>query len=162
MTTRTRTIEWEDPLASLAKARTMSGLEVMQAFLAGDLPAPPMIVTMNGTLTEASEGRVVFRSTPGEEHYNPLGTVHGGLVCTLLDSAAGCAAHTTLPAGVGYTSIELSVKYLKAVTADTGDLFTTGTVIKPGRRVIFADAVVTDAAGTIYATAQSSLLVIGG
>ncbi len=161
MTTRTRTIEWEDPLASLATARTMSGLEAMRAFADGILPPPPMIVTMNGSITEASEGRVVFRNTPGEEHYNTLGTVHGGFVCTILDSAVGCAAHTTLPAGVGYTSIELTVKYLKAVTAETGELITTGTVIKPGRRVIFAEAVVADAKGTVYATAQSSLLVLG-
>ena len=100
-----------------------------------------------------------FSCTVDESVYNPIGAVHGGLVCTLLDSVAGCAVHTTLPAGVGYTSIELKVTYLRAVTRASGPLTAVGTVVKPGRRVSFAEGQVFDAAGKLVATASSSLLV---
>jgi uncharacterized protein (TIGR00369 family) len=91
--------------------------------------------------------------------YNPNGGVHGGLVCTLLDSVAGLAVHSTLPAGKGYTSIEIKVNYLKAVRIDTGTLTATGTVVKAGSRVGFTEGLVTDASGAILATATSTLLV---
>ena len=99
---------------------------------------------MQFALVEAEVGRAVFTCTPDESVYNPIGAVHGGLVCTLLDSAAGCALHTTLPQGKGYTSVEIKVNYLKAVRASSGLLTATGTVIKAGARVGFTEAVVTD------------------
>ena len=102
----------------------------------------------------------MFECTPGEHHYNPLGMVHGGLACTLLDSVVGCAGQTTLPAGVGYTSIDLNVSYLRPILATTGLLRAHGRVVKGGQRVIFAEGSLTDAAGTVLATATSSLLVL--
>ncbi len=116
---------------------------------------------MNIEGISASEGEVLFRCTPDESTYNPLGLVHGGLICTLLDSVAGCAVHTTLPAGVGYTSIEIKVSYMRPVSAGT-TLTARGWVTKPGRRVSFADAAALDEDGRKVATASSSCLILGG
>ena len=107
-----------------------------------------------------SEGRAAFRVTPQEFHYNPLGTVHGGVFATLLDSACGCAVHTMLPADVFYTSLDLSVKFLRPVTVGTGPITAEGTVVHLGRRTALAEAKLTDAAGKIYATATSSCLLL--
>lgn len=111
------------------------------------------------SLARVEEGTAVFTCQPQESHYNPIGVVHGGLVCTLLDSALGCAVHTTLPAGIGYTSIEIRVSYLRPVTRHSGTLTCTGRVVKPGRRAAFAEGEVVDGAGKVVATATSSLLV---
>lgn len=162
MTERSRTVAWTDPVEARKAAAGLSGLEMMRALHDGTIPPPPMAVLTNSTVIEVEPGRVVFTCTPGEEHYNPLGTVHGGLLCTLLDTVVGCAAHTTLDAGVGYTSIEIKVSYLRPVTLGSGTLTATGRVTKPGRRVIFADGEVRDAAGALVATASSSLLVLPG
>src|SRR6185295_14670962 len=99
---RERTITWEDPLPAATSARGLSGLEYMRAIAAGDVPPPPIAVLMGFELVEVEEGRAVFAVTPQEFHYNPIGVVHGGLAATLLDSAMGCAVHSTLPAGTGY------------------------------------------------------------
>src|SRR5919206_3300742 len=110
-------------------------------------------------IVDLTEGRVEFGCRLDESVYNPIGVVHGGLVCTLLDTVAGCAVHTTLPQGMAYTSIELKVNYLRAVHASSGPLTAIGTVVKPGRRVAFAEGEVRDAGGRTVATASSSLLV---
>lgn len=159
-TSRSRSVTWEDPAPVLRKAAHMAGIDVMRAIAGGELPPPPIASLMNFAVTDVQAGRVTFLCTPGEEHYNPLGTIHGGLVCTLLDTVAGCAAHTTLDAGVGYTSIEIKVSYLRPVTLSSGTLSAVGTVTKNGRRVIFAEGTVLDAAGHPVASASSSLLVI--
>ena len=159
---RSKTFTWTAPLSVLQAGAGMSGLEYLTALRDGHLPRTPMAALMNLELREVERGRVRFICTPGEEHYNPLGSVHGGLMCSALDTAAGCAAHTTLAAGVGYTSIEIKVSFMRPVTVDTGILTTTGTVTKEGRRVIFADAVVQDAMGRTVAAGSSSLLVIPG
>jgi uncharacterized protein (TIGR00369 family) len=157
---RNKSFEWVDPLATAEQVVGMSGLEYMHAVRDGSAPWPPMGVLMNFEMAEAERGRVVITCTPGEEHYNPLGIVHGGLLCTLLDTVIGCATHTTLEQGTGYTSIELKVSYLRPVTLDTGPLTGTGAVTKDGRRVVFAEGTVTDAEGNLVATASSSLLVL--
>lgn len=159
---RRRTIVWDDPLTLAAAGAGMSGLDFMQAMADGRLPGPPISATMNMTVSEVAEGRVVFGCMPDESHYNPLGTVHGGLVCTLLDSVLGCAGHTTLAAGVGYTSIDISVSYLRAVHPRSAPLTAIGRVTKPGRRVIFTEGEVLDVTGAVVATAHSSLLVLAG
>lgn len=158
--TSSRVLTWSDPSDVRARVAEMSGIEAMRAMRDGLIPPPPIAETMNFGLTEAEAGRVVFTCTPGPEHYNPIGTVHGGLACTLLDTVTGCAAHTVLPAGAGYTSIEISVKYLRPITLDTGVLTAVGTVTKPGRRVIFAEGAIVDAEGRTLAMASSSLLVL--
>ena len=156
---RSRTITWQDPGPGTLQGLSMPGIHYMQAVMKGELPAPPIAATMQFDLVEAEIGRAVFTCTPDESVYNPIGAVHGGLVCTLLDSAAGCALHTTLPQGKGYTSVEIKVSYLKAVRAGSGPLTATGTVVKAGSRVGFTEATVTDGSGALVATASSTLLV---
>jgi uncharacterized protein (TIGR00369 family) len=156
---RSRTVTWHDPMITAAGALERSGLETMEAIRDGVLPPPPIAKLVQMGITGLEEGRVEFTCAVDESVYNPIGVVHGGLVCTMLDTVAGCAVHTTLPAGVGYTSIELKVNYLRAVHASSGPLTAIGRVVKPGRRVAFAEAEVLDATGRTVATASSSLLV---
>ena len=156
---RRRVIEWEDPAPGLAVMRTMSGLDYLRTLIRGELPPPPIMAHLNMTLVDADIGTATFVCEPDESHYNPIGTVHGGVVCTLLDSALGCAVQSTLAQGQGYTSIEIKVNYLRPVLAGAGPLTCVGTVTKPGNRVAFADGVVTDASGKAVATATGSLLV---
>jgi uncharacterized protein (TIGR00369 family) len=158
-TARSRVVSWEDPLIGAELAKSMTGLQYIRALIDGSVPPPPIVSLMNMRVVEAEMGRVVFTCEPNESHYNPIGTVHGGLVATLLDSVAGCAVHTTLPAGQGYTSLEIKVNYLRPVLATTGTLTAVGVVTKPGRRAAFADCTVTDSEGRLVATASSTLLV---
>ncbi|MFC8177651.1 PaaI family thioesterase [Rhodococcus sp. NPDC057297] len=157
---RSQTFSWVSPREVLRQASKLSGSEVMQAVASGELPPPPIAVLMQFAPVEVSDGKVVFECTPSEAHYNPIGTVHGGLACTFLDTLVGCAAHTTLPAGVGYTSIDLNVSYLRNILDTSGPLIGTGTVTKRGSRVIFAEGSIVDKDGKLVATGTSSLLVI--
>jgi uncharacterized protein (TIGR00369 family) len=137
----------------------LTGLDQIKAMIAIGGVAP-IGKTLDFALVEAEEGRVVFEGAPGESVYNPLGTVHGGYAATLLDSACGCAVHTALKPGQSYTTLELKVAYHKAMTQHTGRVRAEGRVIQIGRRAAFAEARITDAAGKLYATATSTLLVI--
>jgi uncharacterized protein (TIGR00369 family) len=157
---RSRTVTWHDPAITATEGARLSGLEHLQAMIDGVLPPPPIMAVTRATLVEVGDGTARFSCTPDESLYNPIGVVHGGLVCTLLDSAAGCAVQTRLPAGVGYTSLEIKVNYLRAVHADSGPLDVVGTVVRVGRRVAVADAQAHDASGTLVATASSTCLVI--
>ena len=157
---RSKTVTWWDPIANARTGETGTGLDHLRALLAGEGPPPPIAQLMGFTLESVAEGDAVFACTPDESVYNPIGIVHGGLVCTLLDSAIGCAVQTTLPEGVGYTSIEIKISYLRSVHASTGRLYAHGWVTKPGRRVAFGEADVRDAAGAIYATASGTCLVM--
>lgn len=156
---RSRTVTWHDPHRSAQAGLAMAGIDYLNAMVEGTIPPPPIAQLIQMDFTEAEPGRVVFTCTPDESAYNPIGAVHGGLVCTLLDSVAGCALHSTLPAGKGYTSVEIKISYLKAVRATSGQLTAVGTVVKAGSRVGFTEGVVTDASGTVVATASSTLLV---
>ncbi|GAA2235699.1 PaaI family thioesterase [Herbiconiux moechotypicola] len=156
---RSRLVEWNDPHLNARQAATMPGRDYLEGLVDGSIPRPPMGALMGMRLTAVGDGTATFVCTPDESHYNTIGIVHGGLVCTLLDSAVGCAVQSTLPAGVGYTSIELKVSYLRPLHHDSGEITCVGTVVKPGRRVAFAEGVVTDAQGKTIATATSSLLV---
>lgn len=158
-TKRETLIKWEDPKAGLAQLPKLDGIDYLRKMAAGELPGAPIASHVNMTLAKVDHGSVTFESRPDESHYNPIGMVHGGLVCTLLDSALGCAVHTTLPAGTGYTSIENKTNYLRPVSADSGPLTCTGRVVKPGRRVAFAEGEVTDVDGKTVATASGSLLI---
>src|SRR3712207_3433184 len=110
-------VEWEDPKALAAAATEGTGLEFIDRIRGGDLPVPPIQKLLGFELAEVEEGRTVFRLTPGEQHFNPIGTVHGGIAATLIDSATGAAVHTTLPQGTGYTTLEFGVKLLGAIRA---------------------------------------------
>jgi uncharacterized protein (TIGR00369 family) len=137
---RRRTLVWQDPVPTAAAGATMTGMEYMTAVVTGALPPPPIAVTMRLRPVELEEGRVVFEGEPGEEHYNPIGVVHGGYAATLLDSALGCAVHTTLPAGVGYTSLGLEAKFVRPLTRDTGRVLCEANVMYRGRKQATAEA----------------------
>jgi uncharacterized protein (TIGR00369 family) len=156
---RSKTVDWSDPMALAEQAKGVAGIDFLRAIAAGELPPPPIATLMGFTVQRVDPGEVVFGCLPDESVYNPIGVVHGGLVCTLLDTVAGCAVHTTLAAGVGYTSLEIKVNYLRPVLAGA-ELTARGWVTKPGRRVAFAEGDVRDAAGTLLATASSTLLVM--
>ncbi|MFE7764708.1 PaaI family thioesterase [Streptomyces sp. NPDC057438] len=157
---RTRTYEWEDPQLTAAAAGRVSGLEFLRDVKAGRLPAPPIAATLDMALEEVEFGRAVFSLMPGEEHYNPIGSVHGGVFATLLDSAAGCAVQSTLPTGMGYTSLDLSVKFLRRITVDTGRVRAVGTVLNGGRRTVLAEATLIDEEDRLLAHATSSCMLL--
>ncbi|MCU1642516.1 MAG: PaaI family thioesterase [Nocardia sp.] len=159
---RSKTVYWHDPKVALEAAPGRTGLEYLTAMANGEIPGAPIGGLLGMRAVSASAGEIVFACTPDESMYNPIGLVHGGVACTLLDSAAGCAVHTTLPANVGYTSIEIKVNYLRPIHAHTGELIVRGWVTKPGRRVAFAEADVRDADGAVLATATSTCLILGG
>ncbi|GLW47184.1 phenylacetic acid degradation protein [Streptomyces sp. NBRC 14336] len=156
---RSRTYEWDDPATSAAAVGAASGMDFLREIQAGRLPAPPIAATLDFTLDEVAEGRAVFSIVPGEEHYNPIGSVHGGVYATLLDSAAGCAVQSTLPPGVGYTSLDLNVKFLRRITSDTGRVRAIGTVVNRGRTTALAEAQLVDADDRLLAHATSSCLL---
>jgi uncharacterized protein (TIGR00369 family) len=136
-----------------------SGLELMHAMLRGELPYPPIARTLDFTLVEASEGRAVFQGTPGPSHLNPMGTIHGGWYATLLDSALGCAVHTALPAGRGYTTAELSVNLVKAIGPKAPRVRAEGKVVHCGRQLATAEARLYGPDGTLYAHGTTTCLV---
>jgi uncharacterized protein (TIGR00369 family) len=161
--TRTRTITWQDPAPSAAAGKGMSGLEYMSAIRDGEIAPPPIAVTMNFGIVELEEGRAVFEGEPGEEHYNPIGVVHGGYASTLLDSALGCAVHTTLPEGVAYTTQTLEVKFLRPITRDTGRVRAEAEVVHRGRKQATVDARLTAVdTGKLLATGTSTCLILDG
>ena len=161
-TSRSRTLVWQDPVATAAAGATMSGIEYMTAVVKGEVPPPPIAVTMRLRPVELEEGRVVFEGAPGEEHYNPIGVVHGGYAATLLDSALGCAVHTTLPAGVAYTSLGLEAKFVRPISRDTGRVLCEATVLYRGRRQATAEATLTQAeSGKLLASGTSTLMILG-
>jgi len=156
---RTRTYSWTDPAATLGALASQSGLELFAAMERGELPPPPVMSTLGIELVDFGAGLVRFALDPHEMHYNPLGTVHGGVIATLLDSAAGCAVHSVLPAGSAYTTLDLTVKYLRPVTTRTGRVTVAGTVLSRGSRTALAQAQLTDSGGRLLAHATSSCLL---
>ncbi|GAA1940252.1 PaaI family thioesterase [Kitasatospora viridis] len=158
--TRTRTYGWQDPAITASAVGDESGLEFLRGFLTGELPPPPLAATLGFALEEVEFGRAVFVLEPGEEHYNPIGSVHGGVYASLLDSAAGCAVHSVLPAGTGYTSLDLNVKFLRPITVDTGKVRAVGTVLTKGRRTALAQAELLDSEDRLLAHATSSCMLL--
>jgi uncharacterized protein (TIGR00369 family) len=153
-------VKWEDPLALAGKARSMAGIEFLRAMRDGDLPHPPICALLGYRLVEVEPGRAVFEITAGEQHYNPIGVVHGGIAMTLLDSAMGCAVHTQMPAGGGYTTLEAKTNLVRAITSETGRLRAIGKVVHLGKRVATTEGRLEDASGKLYAHATSTCLVL--
>lgn len=156
---RTRTVTWYDPLAAASVGATMSGREHLQAMIDGAIAPPPIAGLFDFALVAVTDEHVEFRCTPDESAYNPIGLVHGGLVCTLLDSVAGCAVQATLEAGTGYTSLEIKVSFLRPVHAGQGELTAIGRVTRRGRRAAFAEGAVRDDQPRLVATATSTCLI---
>ncbi len=152
-------ITWRDPYAALDLGRELSGLDYMRKLIAGEVPPPPISQLMDFSLISVEEGEAVFRGVPGEQRLNPIGSVHGGFAATLLDSALGCAVHTTLPAGVGYSTLELSVNLVRGITPATGPVLASGRVLHGGRRTATAEAqLVAEQGGALLAHAKTTCL----
>lgn len=159
-TSRTRIVSWEDPSEAVQVGKRISGIEYLKAMQSGELPPPPIAVLLGMWITEVGEGRVVFAAEPGEYHYNPLGTVHGGVAATLLDSAMGCTVQSVLPAGTTYTTLELKVNYLRPLTSKTGVVYCEGKIIHVGGRIATAEARLTDEAGKLYAHGTTTCIIL--
>jgi uncharacterized protein (TIGR00369 family) len=157
---RTRTASWEDPTVTAEAAGRMAGLDFLRAIARGELPRPPIGIVLGFGLIEVEEGRAAFSVQPAEHHYNPIGVVHGGLLATVLDSAMGCAVHSTLGVGEGYTTLELKVNYVRAVTRDTGLLRCTAQVLYRGGRIATAEGRAVDERGRLYAHGTTTCLLI--
>jgi uncharacterized protein (TIGR00369 family) len=156
---RTLTVSWENPQDLVKAGRNLSGIEFLQKILAGELPRPPLAALMNFELVELREGYAVFAVEPAEYHYNPIGVVHGGLAATLLDSAMGCAVHSMLPAGTGYTTLEIKVNYVRAITAETGRVRCEARLVHLGGRTAIAEGRIVDNAGKLYAHGTTTCLI---
>lgn len=162
MQPRERIVAWEDPVAAASRGAGLAGLDYLRAIAAGEIPPPPIAKLLGFELVEVEEGRTVFAVTPAEFHYNPIGVVHGGLAATLLDSSMGCAVHSTLPAGTGYTTLELKVNFARAITHDTGRILCESTLIHRGRTVATAEGRVTaEATGKLLAHGTTTCLLFG-
>ena len=158
---RQLTVEWQDPLPLAQAARSMPGLEFLQAVRDGRLPPAPVQQLVGMRLAEVETGRAVCEFTPGEQHYNPIGTAHAGVTATLLDSAMACAVHSTLPLGKGYTTLEFKLNLVRAVTVKSGTLRATGRVVHGGKSTATAEARLEDAAGALYAHATTTCIILG-
>lgn len=157
---RTRTVTWEDPMVGAAAATGMSGLEYLRAIASGDVPPPPVAKLLGFEPPQVEHGRVIFSMRPGEHMYNPIGTVHGGMLTTLLDSALGSAVHTTLAPGVGYATVDLAVTFLRPVTRDTPILRCEAEIVHSGGSIATARAEITDDDGVRYATATTTCMIL--
>jgi uncharacterized protein (TIGR00369 family) len=137
----------------------LSGLELLQAMVDGKVPAPPIARTFGFLLVEVAPGHAVFEGHPRVDFLNPLGSVHGGWALTLIDSATGCALHTELDEGVGYTTVETKANMTRAIAPDGGPVRCTGKVVTRGRQIATAEAVLTDADGRVLAHGSSTLII---
>jgi len=155
-----RTYAWTEPAGLLPILAATAGVEYVSGIGDGTMPAPPIASTLGFGPLRLVDGAVVLELEPQPFHDNPIGSMHGGVIATLLDTVTGCAVHATLPAGVGYTSLDLTVRFIRAVRPGTGIVTATGRVVHRGSRTAVAEASVVDAAGRLIATATSTCLLM--
>jgi uncharacterized protein (TIGR00369 family) len=158
---RSLTVTWEDPMALAQAARSMSGLEFLQAVRDGKLPPAPIQQLIGMRLAEVEPGRAVWELAPAEQHYNPIGVAHAGIAATLLDSAMACAVHSTLPPGKGYTTLEFKINLVRGVTLKSGPVRATARIVHSGKSTATAEARLEDASGALYAHASTTCLLLG-
>lgn len=156
---RERTIHWDDPGALAEAGQGMSGRDFLDAMLRGDVPPPPICHLVDFTFDRIDDGRVEMVLKPQESQYNPIGSVHGGIIATVLDSVMGCAVHTKLPVGRGYTTLEIKVNYLRRVNRESGPMTAVGRVVHLGRQAALAEASLSDASGKLFARASTTCLI---
>ena len=157
---RSRTTSWHDPHDVIVGMAGVAGLEALRRMIAGEIPYPPIADTFAMRIVELERGRVVWEAEPGEYLYNPIGTVHAGFAATLLDSAMGTAFVSTAEAGTRWTTLELKANFTRAITADTGVVRCTGTIVHRGRTVVTTEAKAEDGEGRLLAHATSTILVL--
>jgi uncharacterized protein (TIGR00369 family) len=156
---RSRVVTWNDPIDSWKAARDLGGIDVLRAIESGAIPPPPVARLIGLEVDQVSEGLVTFAFEPAEYHYSPLGTVHGGILTTVVDSAMGCAVHSRLRAGLSYTTLELKVSFLRPVRMTTGRVRGEGKVVHLGARIATSEAHLVDADGELYAHGTSTCLI---
>ena len=156
---RKRTVSWNDPMFGANAARTMSGLDYLRAIETGEIPPPPIAQLLGFSLQRVDSGQAVFELEPAEYHYNPIGMVHGGVASTVLDSAMGCAVHSTLPAGTGYSTVELKVNFIRPLSTETGTLHCEASVIHTGGRIATAEGKLVDKDGKLYAHGTTTCII---
>jgi uncharacterized protein (TIGR00369 family) len=157
---RSLTVTWSDPLAAFEEGRKLTPIEHLRAIRDGRLPDPPVARLLGMRLVKVEPGVAVFELTPAEQHYNPIGVVHGGVAFTLLDSAMGCCVQTTLPADKGYTTLEMKANLVRAVTLQTGLIRASARIVHAGKSTATAEARLEDAAGKLYAHGTSTCLIL--
>ena len=157
---RSRTTSWPDPHEVAEGLARVDGIEALRRMVKGDAPYPPIAETLAMRIVAVEPGRVVWEAEPGEYLYNPIGTVHAGFVTTLLDSAMGTAFVSTAEAGTRWATLELKANFTRAITAETGVVRCTGTIVHPGRKVVTTEAKAEDADGRLLAHATSTILVL--
>lgn len=156
---RSHTFTWEDPRAAVRVGSELNGLELMEKIVSGDVPPPPIMVLMNARLVKVSDGRAIFEAQPAEYHFNPMNHIHGGFAATLLDSAMGCAIHTTLSTGVAYTTVEIKINYVRPLSNRVGMVRCEGTAIHVGGRIATAEGRIVDQEGNLYAHGTTTCLI---
>ena len=156
---RQRTFSWSDPSELARAGQELAGLDFLRAVQAGTLAPPPVLALLGVQLGRVEEGSVVMCLQPAEFHYNPIGSVHGGVLATLLDSVMGCAVHSLLPLGRGYTTLEIKVNYVRGVRVSNGEIVAEGRTIHVGRQTALAEGVVRDRRDRVVATATTTCLL---
>lgn len=156
---RIRTYEWANPLDTAARAKEMSGFEFLNSTLQGTILPSPIAVTIGIKLIEVRKGKVIMDFEPQEYHYNPIGSVHGGVISTVLDSVMGCTVHSRLPQGTGYTTLELKVNFIRPITVKSGKIKSTGKIIHLGKTTALVEANLEDEAGKVYAHGVSTCMI---
>jgi uncharacterized protein (TIGR00369 family) len=157
---RTRTVSWTDPARARFRLRGLDGYERLAAIKRGDVSPAPAVALLGLSLDELERGRTVFSIVADELHENPMGTMHGGIVATLVDTAMGCAVVSTLPADANFTTLELSTNFVRSITQTTGRVHGEGVVVHSGGRIVTTEARVYDDAGTLYAHAKSTCMIM--
>jgi uncharacterized protein (TIGR00369 family) len=157
---RERIVRWEDPHASAAALRGLTGLEALRAIMAGTIPRPPISALIGMEIIEVEDGRVVFEAEPGEHLYNPIGMVHGGFACTLMDTVMGCSIQSRLPAGVAYTTTDLQVRLIRAILVSTGRVRGEGKAVHVGRSTAVAEGRLTDMQGKLLALGTTGCAIL--
>lgn len=156
---REKMIRFSDPARTIVAARTLPGLEIVQAFMTGALPLPPAVALIGAVIDRVERGRVAMSLIPDESHFNALGTMHGGIIATLFDTALGCAVQSTIVAGRAYTTLSIGVNYVRGVTMATGKVVAECVVEHVGRSTALVRGTLRDADNTLLATAESTCML---
>jgi uncharacterized protein (TIGR00369 family) len=159
MDKRSRTFTWEDPDAVAKAGEGLNGLERSKKIIAGELPPPPVTQLIGFRLVEVDAGFAVFEFLPEEFHYNPIGSLHGGIPCTLIDAAMGAAVQTTMPEDVWHAMVEIKVNFLKKITRETGRMRCEGRVIHSGKRLAMAQGQLKDEKGVLYSHGTGTAII---
>lgn len=157
---RVRQVSWGDPDIGIAASRSLSGLDFVRKIASGEIPKPPTFELIDFSLVEAEFGRVVAEIVPAEFHYNPAGVVHGGIVCTLLDSVLGLAVLTRQAVGFGFTTLEVKVNFVRPISIETGPLLASGQVVHPGARISTSEGQLVDRSGKLFAHGTATCMVL--